>query len=78
MFSLLLKDQNFSLLFLITAAGCCAVWRVTCEKVKFADDDTIGISGDNPLELAQSMKKDLQYFPLAPFARFIGALMKLK
>ena len=27
MFSLLLKDLNFSLLFFVTAAGCCAVWR---------------------------------------------------
>ena len=26
-FSLLLKDLNFSLLFVVTAAGCCAVWR---------------------------------------------------
>ena len=25
--SLLLKDLNFLLLFFITAAGCCAVWR---------------------------------------------------
>ena len=33
---------------------------VACAKVKFADDGTIWISRDNPLELAHNMKKDLQ------------------
>ena len=31
-----------------------------CAKVKFADDGTIWISGNNSLELAHSMEKDLQ------------------
>ena len=33
---------------------------VPCAKAKFADDDTIWISGDNPLELAHNMKKETQ------------------
>ena len=33
---------------------------VACAKPKFADNATIWISGDNPLELAHSMKKGLQ------------------
>ena len=37
-----------------------SLYDVACAKVKFADDGTIWISGNNSLELVDSMKKDLQ------------------
>ena len=46
------------LLFSIFLSDMCN--DVACAKVKFADDGTIWISGNNSLELAHSMEKDLQ------------------
>ena len=48
----------FPLLFSIFLRDMCN--DVACAKVKFAEDGTIWISGNNSLELAHSLKKDLQ------------------